>query len=119
MPRCQSRRRGPVQFTTNFDGGERKYMSVHAPLCRRGQNLLTKTCDVRPGPLLLTMILSVLSAVPAAATTESTLYSFHWFPPPGQANVGGYPAGPLLRDANGALYGAATLGGASFNGTIY
>ena len=68
---------------------------------------------------LITAILFTLSALPAAAATETTLYAFNWAPPPGALNPGSGPTGTLLRDASGALYGATSLGGAYYNGTIF
>src|SRR3954452_7533470 len=63
-------------------------------------------------------VLSVVSALPATAV-EKTLYSFNSFPPSGVPDTGVNPDGTLLRDASGALYGAAMLGGAYYNGTIF
>ena len=68
---------------------------------------------------LITLALFTLSAIPAAAATEKTLYAFNWAPPPGALNPGSGPTGTLLRDASGALYGATSLGGAYYNGTIF
>jgi hypothetical protein len=58
-------------------------------------------------------VLCALCAISASAA-ERTLFSFSPYHPDG-AN----PHGTLLRDAAGALYGATTLGGAYYNGTIF
>ena len=68
---------------------------------------------------LIALALFPLSAIPAAAATEKTLYAFNWAPPPGALNPGSGPTGTLLRDGSGALYGATSLGGAYYNGTIF
>src|SRR5215831_4429671 len=59
------------------------------------------------------ILVYALCAVSASAA-QKTLFSFSPYDPNG-AN----PHGTLLRDANGALYGATTLGGAYYNGTIF
>lgn len=61
--------------------------------------------------------LSVLFAVPAAGA-QQTLYSFNPYIF-GTVSPGSHPAGPLLRDASGALYGTTSLGGAYFNGAVF
>ena len=62
-------------------------------------------------------ILALLSVVPAAAVTETTLIHFGAYS--GSFPTGANPSGTLLRDANGALYGTNTLGGSSYSGTVY
>src|SRR5689334_17667759 len=69
--------------------------------------------------LLMTALIATFSVLPASAAVEKTLYSFNWFPPPGELNPGSGPTGTLLRDASGALYGATSLGGAYYNGAIF
>jgi hypothetical protein len=64
---------------------------------------------------VITIVLSTLSAIPAAAA-EKTLVAFNPLPP---QQTGAYPTGTLLRDASGALYGAAWQGGAYYSGTIF
>ena len=64
---------------------------------------------------VITIVLSALSAIPAAAA-EKTLVAFNTYPP---QQTGSNPTGTLLRDASGALYGAAWNGGAYYNGTIF
>jgi hypothetical protein len=58
-------------------------------------------------------LLCALCAISASAA-EKTLFSFSPYDP-----NGGNPHGTLLRDATGALYGATTLGGTYYNGTIF
>src|SRR5215472_5560316 len=70
-------------------------------------------------PLWLPAItFTVLSMIPATAA-ETTLYNFNPLPPSGALPTGAYPLGTLLRDANGALYGATWLDGAYGSGTIF
>src|SRR5262249_50539447 len=54
-----------------------------------------------------------------AGAAEKTLYGFNPLPPSGALPTGAYPLGTLLRDANGALYGATWLDGAYGSGTIF
>ena len=63
-------------------------------------------------------VLAVASAFPAGAA-EKTLYNFNPLPARGEPQTGAYPLGTLLRDANGALYGATWLDGAYGSGTIF
>lgn len=67
--------------------------------------------------LIVPAVLSVLSAVPAAGA-QKTLHSFNPYIF-GAVSPGSNPAGPLLRDASGALYGTTSLGGAYFNGAVF
>ena len=62
---------------------------------------------------LFTVFLSELSSIPASAAVK-TLFAFNPLPPVGTPQVGGNPTGTLLRDASGALYGTASLGGAYY-----
>ena len=64
--------------------------------------------------LLLVLIATTLSAVPAAlAQTLPVLYSF------GNGDVGNTPASGLIMDQAGRLYGTASSGGMHGNGTAY
>src|SRR6516225_12421639 len=70
-------------------------------------------------PLWLPAItFTVLSMIPATAAV-TTLYSFNPLPPPGALPTGAYPLGTLLRDRDGALYGATWLDGQYGSGTIF
>jgi uncharacterized repeat protein (TIGR03803 family) len=63
---------------------------------------------------LAVLFVSATSVTPAASAAEKTLYAF-----PSTRDNGCYPAGTLLGDAAGALYGAANLCGAAYSGTLF
>ena len=70
-------------------------------------------------PLWLPAItLTILSMIPATAA-EMTLYNFNPLPRAGALLTGAYPLGTLLRDRDGALYGATWLDGQYGSGTIF
>jgi hypothetical protein len=75
----------------------------------------------RKCPAWLPAILCVLIAVSpiTAAAAERTLFAFNPLPNIGEQATGSHPDGTLLRDASGALYGAAMLSGKYYNGTIF
>ena len=75
------------------------------------------SCRARVLPAVAA-VLAVTSAFPAGAA-EKTLYNFNPLPARGEPQTGAYPLGTLLRDANGALYGATWLDGPYGSGTIF
>ena len=50
----------------------------------------------------------------AAASTPATIWSFT-----GTGGDGQYPSGPVVFDANGAMYGTTEVGGTSSSGTVF
>jgi hypothetical protein len=66
---------------------------------------------------LVPAVLGIVFAGPAPAAQQRTLYTFN--PYMFGISPGSNPAGPLLRDASGALYGATSLGGAYYNGAVF
>jgi uncharacterized repeat protein (TIGR03803 family) len=61
----------------------------------------------------LTLVATLFLSAAAAAGTETVLYAF-------QATLNGqYPAGGLISDAQGNLYGTTQYGGAYGSGSVY
>ena len=81
------------------------------------QHTKKRAMRILPGAMIA-LVLAALSALPAAAG-ERTLYGFNPLPPAGALETGAYPLGTLLRDRDGALYGATWLDGAHGSGTIF
>jgi hypothetical protein len=78
-------------------------------------------CPPGKSSACLAIIATALTAFPpkAAGATEKTLFAFNPLPNIGELQTGSHPDGTLLRDASGALYGAAMLSGKYYNGTIF
>jgi hypothetical protein len=95
-------------------------MPIHTrTYCPRSKNPVKKAWSGAHGWLpVIIAVLAALSALPAAAA-EKTLFAFNPFPSSGIQRSGLYPDGTLLRDASGALYGTAMLGGVYNNGTVF
>jgi hypothetical protein len=66
----------------------------------------------------LALVLVALAPALAAATGR-TLYPFVAYPSSGTQRTGVFPSGTLVRDATGALFGATSLGGIYYNGTVF
>lgn len=77
----------------------------------------TSTSSILRAPMLIGALLTFSAVLPAAP--ERTLFQFEpWNLVNGQS-TGVQPDGTLLRGPDGSLYGAAMVGGAGYNGTIF
>jgi uncharacterized repeat protein (TIGR03803 family) len=83
------------------------------------QNLVCNTISLRRSVCAVFLLAAAATSVFPAGAAEKTLYAFKPLPAPGEPQTGAYPLGTLLRDANGALYGATWLDGPYGSGTIF
>jgi uncharacterized repeat protein (TIGR03803 family) len=96
---------GKIAMLQSTDGNAKKEQSV----CRWPAR------TVRLG--IVAVVVLIFAVVPLRAQTESVLYSFTGAVVNGPD--GASPGGPLLRDANGNLFGTTESGGDSGNGTVF